>query len=132
MRPVSHQPHAAHAAQPPRHGGNGDASGAQRAAPAATPATHDTFQSQSPQAAYQQVSGALAGDPAAQQALRTLNASGRLNGPLLDQMERLAPPGAGNTATLGQLVKDVANPAAIRQGRGNDFCGATAALAGLA
>lgn len=132
MHPISHQNHAARAAQPPRHGGDGSASGAQRAAPAAAPATQDTFQSQSPQAAYQQVSAAVGDDPGAQQALRTLNASGRLSGPLLDQMGRLAQPGTGNAATLKQLVKDVANPAGIRQGRGNDFCAATASLAGLA
>src|SRR5262245_6684333 len=130
MRPVSHQTHGAHAAASPRRDGGGNASGgAPRAAPAAAPATQDTFQSQTPQAAYQQVSAAVGDDPAAQQALRTLNASGRLSGPLLDQMGRLAQPGTGNAATLKQLVKDVANPASIRQGRGNDFCGATAALA---
>ncbi|HYV49862.1 MAG TPA: hypothetical protein VFA20_33635 [Myxococcaceae bacterium] len=129
MRPVSHQPHAAHAAQASRPGGSGSPSGVARAA---APAPQDTFQSQNPPAAYQQISGALAGDAAAQQSLRTLNASGRLDGPLLDQLGRLARPGAGNAAMLGQVVKDVANPAGIRQGKNNDFCAATASLAGLA
>jgi hypothetical protein len=104
MRPVSHQPRGALSAQPP--------------SPAAP-------------ASYQQLSTALANDPGAQQALRTLNANGQLNGPLLDQLGRLAQPGAGNAAMLGQVVKDVANPSGIRQGK-NDFCAATAALAGLA
>ena len=122
----SHIGHTAHAQQPPRGGG-----GVQGGQPAAARAPQDTFQGQSSQAAYQQISGALAGDPAAQQALRQMLASGKLDGRMMDQLGRLAQPG-GDTALLGQVVKDVANPGSIRQGQGNQFCAATTALSDLA
>ncbi|HVE84597.1 MAG TPA: hypothetical protein VND93_17190 [Myxococcales bacterium] len=111
------------AAGAPRQGG--------RAGPAAP---EDTFQAAPPQATYQKISGALGGDPAAQAALRGMLASGQLNAPasgggtLLDQLGRLG----GRPELLGQVVKDVANPGAIRQGRNNAFCGANVALADMA
>jgi len=123
----SHIGHTAHAQQQPPRGGGG----VQGGQPAAARAPQDTFQGQSSQAAYQQISGALAGDPAAQQALRQMLASGKLDGRMMDQLGRLAQPG-GDTALLGQVVKDVANPGSIRQGRGNQFCAATTALSDLA
>ncbi|HEY8211444.1 MAG TPA: hypothetical protein VIG99_28365 [Myxococcaceae bacterium] len=124
MRISPHQANGPHVSQQRQGGG-------QRAPAAAAPAPQDTFQAQSPQAAYQAVSGALGDDRASQQALRGLYANGQLNGPLLDQLGRLAQPGSGNAKMLAQVVKDVAAPGNIRQGQ-NDFCGATAALSGLA
>src|SRR5688500_2793657 len=128
MRPVSASPaHGAHGAHAPRHDrGGGGAGEAQRQRAPAGMQFQDTFEAAPRRANPQQVSAALAGDPAAQQAFQKVQASG--NSELMGQLSRMS----GNPELLRQVVKDVADPDSIRQGKGNEFCAATTALSDLA
>jgi len=80
------------------------------------------------------LSGALANDPAAQAALKSLESRGKLKpnaegkNKLMDQLSRLS----GNPEMLSQVLKDVAHPGKIEQGKDNKFCAQTATLANLA
>ncbi|HYV43938.1 MAG TPA: hypothetical protein VFA20_03710 [Myxococcaceae bacterium] len=71
----------------------------------------------------------LADNPSAQKALQHLDTGGRLNRQgVMGQLERLQ----GNPELLGQTVKDLAHPGAMRQGADNKFCAQTDALSHMA
>lgn len=116
--------------------GVGTQAPAQPAKPA-TPAAPQTPATQKPTDAYQpsraervnQLRTQLASDPAAQKALQHLDTGGRLDRKgVMGQLERMQ----GNPELLGQTVKDLAHPAAMRQGADNKFCAQTDALSHMA